>query len=75
MKFVPVKPRSPRSLRRATLDCDPPIQLELVRDPVKNCNYLSLGVGYANVRRTWLSESETARLVSLIVSLTMEKAS
>ncbi len=73
MKFIPVPSRSPRILRRETLDTDPPIALELVFDPVAKRNILSIGIGRGPVRRVWLDEGNVARLVSLIVSLTMER--
>jgi len=74
MKFTPVPSRSPRLLRRMVLDTDPPVTLELVHDPVTKKNKLSLGIGRGPVRRVWLTEYDTARLVSSIVSLTMERA-
>lgn len=74
MKFIPVPSRSPRLLRRMVLDTDPPVTLELVHDPVEKKNNLSLGIGRGPVRRVWLTEADTARLVSSIVSLTMERA-
>jgi hypothetical protein len=73
MKFVPVPSRSPRILRKETLDTDPPVLLELVFDPAAKRNILSLGIGRGPVRRVWLDEGNVARLVALIVSLTMEK--
>lgn len=73
MKFTPVPSRSPRVLREETLNTDPPIRLELVFDPVVTRNILSIGIGRGPVRRVWLDEANVARLVSLIVSLTMEK--
>ena len=74
MKFVPVPSRSPRVLRKERLDTDPPVLLELVFDPVAKRNILSIGIGRGPVRRVWLDEANVARLVSLIISLTMEKA-
>ena len=73
MKFIPVPSRSPRILRKETLDTEPPIALELIFDPVAKRNILSIGIGRGPVRRVWLDEGDVARLVASIVSLTMEK--
>ena len=73
MKFVPVPSRSPRVLRRVVLETEPPMTLELVFDPVAKRNILSIGIGRGPMRRVWLDEADTAKLVSLIVSLTMER--
>jgi hypothetical protein len=73
MKFVPVPSRSPRVLRRVVLETEPPMVLELIHDRVAKCNILSVGIGRGALRRVWLNEADTAKLVSSIVSLTMEK--